>query len=68
MRFIIVRWLIIKPAVFHDDLTALICLTRRDANLKRIAVGVKAVLDGIFNQRLQRQGRNVENQYTVFRI
>ena len=60
MRLVVVIGLIVDAVVLYGDLTAGVCLTRSDIDAQGIAVWVQAVLDGVFDKRLQGKGRYAE--------
>ena len=62
MRLIIVGGGEVRAVIFDGDLAAVVCLTCSDADMQRFFDPAYAVLDGVFDQRLQRQRRYAEER------
>ena len=60
MGLALVRGIKAGAVVFHDDRCAGICFSRPDGYGQRARIGISAVLNGVFNDRLQGKRRHAE--------
>lgn len=51
-----------RSAILHNDFILFLCFTDQDRNIERIKIRIQPVLDRVFHDRLEGQGRNEEKR------